>query len=42
MISLRMLRAANDVSRLGGGVFEITKDNLKKRNRIVVMECSHC
>ncbi|KXK64092.1 hypothetical protein HMPREF3293_03140 [Christensenella minuta] len=40
-----LARAASreyDVSRLGGGVFEITKDNLKKRNRIVVMECSHC
>ena len=40
-----LARAASreyDVSRLGGGGFEITKDNLKKRNRIVVMECSHC
>ena len=31
-----------DVSRIGGGLFEITADNLKKRNRIVVMECTHC
>ena len=31
-----------DVSRLGGGVFDITADNLKKRNRIVVMECTSC
>ncbi|MEG1991277.1 MAG: MBL fold metallo-hydrolase [Christensenella sp.] len=31
-----------DVSRLGGDVFEITADSLKKRNRIVVMECTHC
>lgn len=40
-----LARAASreyDVSRLGGGQFEITKDNLKKRNRIVVMECTHC
>ncbi|MBC5647434.1 MBL fold metallo-hydrolase [Christensenella tenuis] len=40
-----LARAASreyDVSRLGGGLFDITKDNLKKRNRIVVMECSHC
>ncbi len=40
-----LARAASreyDVSRLGGGLFEITADNLKKRNRIVVMECTHC
>ena len=40
-----LARAASreyDVSRLGGGVFDITADNLKKRNRIVMMECSHC
>ncbi|MEA4853110.1 MAG: MBL fold metallo-hydrolase [Christensenella sp.] len=40
-----LARAANreyDVSRLGGGIFDITADNLKKRRRIVVMECSSC
>lgn len=31
-----------DVSRIGGGLFDITSDSLKKRNRIVVMECTHC
>ncbi|WP_066645356.1 MBL fold metallo-hydrolase [Christensenella timonensis] len=40
-----LARAASreyDVSRIGGGLFDITSDNLKKRNRIVVMECTHC
>ncbi len=40
-----LARAASreyDVSRTGGGLFDITADNLKKRNRIVVMECTHC
>ncbi|MEG0356278.1 MAG: MBL fold metallo-hydrolase [Christensenellaceae bacterium] len=31
-----------DIAHLGSGVFDINVANLKKRNRIMLMECSNC
>ncbi|MGI6154272.1 MAG: MBL fold metallo-hydrolase [Christensenellaceae bacterium] len=39
---LTLAKKEYDRSRLGISTFEISVDNLKKRGRIVVMECANC